>query len=74
MLHAASLLALSPNRVAQRCYQVFFHREADLGGFQFWLLRIRKSGGDYAGVIDGFLQSEEYLHRSACGFGPSYCH
>ncbi len=57
----------------RQCYRVFFRREPDLGGFQFWLTRIRKSGGDYAGVIDGFLQDAEYLHRSACGFGPSYC-
>jgi hypothetical protein len=56
----------------RQCYLVFLRREPDLGGFQFWR-NVLTRNGSYVEVVNAFILSTEYLHRSACSFGPSYC-
>src|SRR6185295_13339862 len=56
----------------QQCYQVFLRRAPDQGGHDFWL-GILNSEGNYAHIIDAFLQSTEYNNRAACGFAPYPC-
>jgi vibriolysin len=44
------------------CYTNFLRREPDSAGFNWWL-SVLNSGGDYNGVVSGFITSAEYRQR-----------
>lgn len=46
----------------QHCYLRFLRRDPDEGGFVFWVNNLDRYG-DYAGVIDGFINGPEYRGR-----------
>jgi hypothetical protein len=44
------------------CYTNFLRRQPDAGGFSWWLNALN-AGGDYNGVVSGFINSSEYRAR-----------
>ena len=56
----------------RQCYLVFLRREPDAEGFNYWLTQVN-TYGNFIPVIGGFLGSQEYQNRAACGFGPFHC-
>jgi Domain of unknown function (DUF4214) len=59
------------NEFVTQCYRVFLRREPDAQGFANWLAQA--NAGNYTGVVFGFVFSQEYFNRAACGFGPFQC-
>jgi len=55
----------------RQAYRVFLRREPDPQGFSDWLAQA--NARNYVGVVFGFIFSQEYFNRAACGFGPSQC-
>jgi hypothetical protein len=46
-------------RAIQALYLGFFKRPADLGGFQYWVAKVRRSGGTIRDVAEGFAAHPE---------------
>jgi hypothetical protein len=44
------------------CYTNFLRRQPDAAGYSWWLNTLN-SGGDYSGVVSGFITSAEYRQR-----------
>jgi hypothetical protein len=64
-------MAAYNDEFVRQCYRVFLRREPDAQGFSNWLAQA--NAGNYVGVVFGFVFSQEYFNRAACGFGPLPC-
>jgi hypothetical protein len=72
ILHPANRGSSAYNQeFVRQCYRVFLRREPDQIGFANWL--VQANAGNYVHVINGFVNSQEYFNRAACGFAPSPC-
>jgi CSLREA domain-containing protein len=46
-------------------YYGFLRRDAETGGFDFWMQKLYQTNHDYRSLVGGFLQSDEYRFRFA---------